>query len=81
MSDLRQSLKDVGWRQGVILKPGPFPQKEAFGFLVLNQTCDCINPSFEKEPHLELLPLENWVGGSPVAGAKTARIPVRSIFR
>ena len=72
--DLRQELIDAGWKQGVILEHGPFEHPKATGFLVLNQTCDCINPSFEKEPYLELLPLtlkgskkskpdENFVNG------------------
>lgn len=62
MSDLRQTLIDAGWKQGAILQPGPFGHKEAFGFLVLNQTCDCVNSDFEKEPYLELLPLVKVVG-------------------
>lgn len=57
MSEVRQALKDAGWRQGVILAPGPFGHADAFGFLVLNQTCDCLNDDFVKEPYLELLPL------------------------
>lgn len=53
----------AGWRQGVILEPSSLQQagiagmEDAVGFLVLTQTCDCINPDFGKEPHLELLPL------------------------
>jgi hypothetical protein len=57
MSEVRQALKDAGWRQGVILAPGPFAHPNASGFLVLNQTCDCLNDDFLKEPYLELLPL------------------------
>lgn len=57
MCDVRQTLIDAGWRQGAILAPGPFGHSDAFAYLVLNQTCDCINPDFDKEPHLELLPL------------------------
>lgn len=62
MPDVRQILIDAGWRQGVILQNGPFGHPEAIGFLVLNQTCDCVNPDFEKEPQLELLPLERLEG-------------------
>ncbi len=62
MSDLRQALKDAGWRQGVILAPKPSSHPAACGFLVLNQTCDCINSDFQKEPYLELLPLEKLAG-------------------
>ncbi len=58
MSDLRQILIDKGWRQGVIVSPGHFGHQDSIGCLVLTQTCDCINPDFQKEPHLELLPLE-----------------------
>ena len=57
MSEVRRALKDAGWQQGVILAPGPFAHPNASGFLVLNQTCDCLNDDFVKEPYLELLPL------------------------
>ena len=63
MPDLRQNLIDAGWRQGVILEPDGFGADDACGMLVLNQTCDCINPDFEKEPYLELLPLERIADG------------------
>jgi hypothetical protein len=74
MSELRHTLIEAGWQQGVILQPGPFDQKEAFGFLVLNQTCDCVNPDFEKEPYLELLPLEK-VKGKPNSKLKNGENP------
>ena len=63
MSDLRERLIAAGWRQGVILEPGSLQAADIavagdeIGFFVLTQTCDCINPDFEKEPYLELLPL------------------------
>ena len=63
MTDLRERLIAGGWKQGVILEPASLQQAgvarngDAVGFLVLTQTCDCINPDFGKEPHLELLPL------------------------
>jgi hypothetical protein len=63
MADLRERLIAAGWRQGVILEPSSLQQAgvsgmdDAVGFLVLTQTCDCINPDFRKEPHLELLPM------------------------
>lgn len=63
MSELRGRLIAAGWRQGVILEPSSLQQAgvavmdDAIGFLVLTQTCDCINPDFAKEPYLELLPL------------------------
>lgn len=64
MVDLRQQLIDKGWKQGVILDSGCIdtPPDRCIGFLVLTQTCDCINPSFDKEPHLELLPLIAVIG-------------------
>jgi len=73
MSDLRERLIAAGWRQGVILEPSCLQQPgtewlhDAVGFLVLTQTCDCINPSFEKEPYLEALPLflRNTKKGNP----------------
>ena len=63
----------AGWRQGVILEPGSLEeagiavQADAVGFLVLTQTCDCVNPDFSKEPYLELLPLvpRNTKKGNP----------------
>ncbi|MCE2960620.1 MAG: hypothetical protein ACK56K_16345 [Akkermansiaceae bacterium] len=73
MSDLRERLIAAGWRQGVILEPTSLQQAgitvidDAIGFLALTQTCDCINPDFVKEPHLELLPLvpRNTKKGKP----------------
>lgn len=64
MDETRQKLIDAGWRQGVILEPAGVlaDRGDCIGFLVLTQTCDCINPSFEKEPHLELLPLKEISG-------------------
>jgi len=80
MSSLRQTLKDAGWRQGVILAPGPFAHPSAFAYLVLNQTCDCINPDFEKEPHLELLPLER-VAKKPDTRLKNGKNPRQIHFQ
>lgn len=59
MEDLRQQLTNKGWKQGVILDPDCIDTSldSCIGFLVLTQTCDCINDSFTKEPYLELLPL------------------------
>ena len=63
MTGLRERLIAGGWKQGVILDLGSLLQagvavmEGCVGFLVLTQTCDCINPDFGKEPHLELLPL------------------------
>lgn len=73
MADMRERLIAGGWKQGVILEPNSLQQAEitgvdgAVGFLVLTQTCDCINPDFGKEPHLELLPLvlRNTKKGNP----------------
>lgn len=63
MIGLRERLMAGGWKQGVILEPATLQQAgvvgidDTIGFLVLTQTCDCINPDFGKEPALELLPL------------------------
>ncbi len=59
MSDLRQALKDAGWRQGIILDPQNDILKydDAIGFIVLNQTCDCISPDTINEPYFEVLPV------------------------
>jgi hypothetical protein len=80
MSDLRQRLIQAGWGQGVILDPSPFAPAKAIGFLVLNQTCDCINPDFEKEPHLELLPLER-LEDSPDSKLKNGQNPRKIHFQ
>ena len=49
----------------------------AVGFLVLTQTCDCINPDFGKEPHLELLPLvlRNTKKGKPDPAYENGKNP------
>jgi len=65
---IRHELKEAGWKQGVILEPeGISDDKDTIGFLVISQTCDCINPNFVKEPYLELLPLKkrNTKKGNP----------------
>jgi hypothetical protein len=43
MEDLRQQLIEAGWRQGALVGPGSFGHAEACAFVVLNQTCDCLN--------------------------------------
>lgn len=86
MTDLRQRLIDAGWRQGVVLLPGPLlpagssAAGETMGFVVLSQTCDCLNPDFSKEPHLELLPLEK-IGGQPDSSLKNGRNPRQIQFQ
>ncbi len=58
MSGLRQFLLDKNWRQGTILNPhaGCMKHSTANGFIVLNQTCDCISDDLENEPFFEVLP-------------------------
>lgn len=83
MADLRERLIAAGWRQGVILEPSSLRQAEAaeldgvVGFLVLSQTCDCINPDFGKEPYLELLPLflRNTKKGNPDPAYENGKNP------
>lgn len=62
----REYMIHAGWRQGAMVLPHPNlgGHETALGFLVLNQTCDCVNPDFEKEPYLELLPLKKLTGKS-----------------
>ncbi|RYD70634.1 MAG: hypothetical protein EOP84_26360 [Verrucomicrobiaceae bacterium] len=50
------------------------------GFVVLSQTCDCLNPDFSKEPHLELLPLEKIVG-QPDSSLRNGRNPRQIQFQ
>lgn len=80
MSDIRQTLIDAGWRQGVILAPEPFGHPDTFAYLVLNQTCDCINPDFDKEPYLELLPLAK-VAKKPDSRMKNGKNPRQIHFQ
>lgn len=73
MKALRERLIELGWQQGVILDPNSLQDAgletidDVLGYLVLTQTCDCVNPSFVKEPHLEVLPLvpRNTKKGQP----------------
>lgn len=74
MDDLRQQLMDAGWRQGVLVSSAPFAHSDAFALVVLNQTCDCINPNFGNEPWLELLPLVKLTG-KPDSRMKNGRNP------
>ncbi len=83
MADLRERLIAGGWKQGVILEPASLQQagvtvnEDAIGFLVLSQTCDCINPDFGKEPYLELLPLvlRNTKKGNPAPDYEDGKNP------
>ncbi len=65
-----------------MLKPAPglLESEGAFAFLVLNQTCDCINPDLEKEPYLELLPLEK-LNGKPDSRLKNGCNPRQIHFQ
>jgi hypothetical protein len=83
MTELRQRLIAGGWKQGVILdtssleKAGVTGLEDSIGYLVLTQTCDCINPDFVKEPHLELLPLmlRNTKKGRPDPNYENGKNP------
>lgn len=83
MADLRDRLIAAGWKQGVVLNPGSVQQagiavgEDIIGFLVLTQTCDCINPDYEKEPYLELLPLvlRNSKKGNPDPAYENGKNP------
>lgn len=80
MENLRLKLINAGWRQGVLVEPGPFGHEEACAFVVLNQTCDCINPKIEAEPWLELLPLVKLTG-KPDSRMKNGRNPRQIHFQ
>jgi|GEM_PF-1825887 len=78
VSGIRDQLLSLGWRQGSIIEAGAIEHELLAGhaaanaFLVLNQTCDLINDSLEKEPVVELLPLAR------VAKADTALLNGRN---
>jgi hypothetical protein len=63
VSGIRDQLLSLGWRQGSIIEAGAIEHEAladhagAVAFLVLNQTCDLVNDSLDKEPVVELLPL------------------------
>lgn len=63
MASLRDTLIEIGWRQGVILDPcdGLLEHPGAHGFIVLNQTCDCISEDLVNEPCFEVLPFEKII--------------------
>ena len=62
-TDIRKSLIAQGWRQGTIIcdiKEDSFQQFAHWDidddgvYLVISQTCDLVNPSFQNEPFLKL---------------------------
>lgn len=54
----RDALIQAGWRQGFIIDGGQLPEEFSDKYyLILTQTCDCLNPKLAAEPTLELLPL------------------------
>jgi len=64
MSDAREMLKELGWKQGALIRSGgnygfsKFSHLEISDndlFIVVTQTCDLVNPSFESEPYFEAL--------------------------
>ena len=80
MENLRQKMIDAGWKQGALVNPDSFGHADAFAYVVLNQTCDCINPKFETEPWLELLPLVK-LPGKPDSRLKNGRNPRQIHFQ
>ena len=82
MSDLRETLKRNGWKQGVIILPTKLIEANTdhIGYMVLTQTCDCINRHFDTEPHLELLPLRKLRDGELDKQLINARNPRRIHF-
>lgn len=60
MKDLRERIKERGWKQGSIIAasdlsidPNPFSH-----YLILSQTCDVLCHNLKSEPNVELLPLK-----------------------
>ena len=79
-TDIRKSLIAQGWRQGTIIcdiKEDSFQQFAHWDidndgvYLVISQTCDLVNPSFQNEPFFEVIqlvqidtpPLNEYTGG------------------
>ena len=75
-TELRAELKNTGWKQGVVISSDGICD-DTLGLLVLTQTCDCINPSFDKEPSFEVLPLEarNTKKGKPDPNYENGKNP------
>lgn len=64
MSNAREMLKELGWKQGALIRSGGNCEFSKFShleisdddlFIVITQTCDLVNPSFDSEPYLEAL--------------------------
>ena len=83
--DYRKRLIDLGWRQGVLLKPEKTQLKGNAHYdingndllLVVSQTCDLVQSSFDNEPYFETLcihPLGGEPNGAYLGGKNSRRI-------
>jgi len=85
MTDVRQSLIDLGWEQGALVSADEGDQFGEFAhfdlgkgnlYLVISQTCDLVNPDFDIEPFVEVLrltPLESEPANEAIGG-KNSRV-------
>lgn len=74
MRDVRETLIANGWRQGALISPVAYANLGELAhchldvekdlFLVISQTCDLINHSFQDEPFFEVLRLSPLDGDS-----------------
>ncbi len=81
----REHLIELGWKQGVLLAPDDdrFKENAHYGvpddvyFLIVSQTCDLVQGSFEREPYFEVLclhPLNQEPDGGCLGGKNSRRI-------
>lgn len=81
----RERLIELGWRQGVLLVPNDERFKENSHYevpddarlLVVSQTCDLVQGSFDREPYFEVLcihPLGQAPKGEYLAGKNSRRV-------
>lgn len=83
--DERKRLIELGWQQGIILKPENDRLKENAHYeinendllLIVSQTCDLVQGSFDNEPYFETLclhPLKNEPDGGYLDGKNSRRL-------
>lgn len=81
----RERLIELGWEQGLVLKPGDeqltknalYPTEAGDLLLIVSQTCDLVQGSFENEPWFEVLclhPLQGAPDGNCLGGKNSRRI-------
>ncbi len=83
--DDRERLIELGWRQGVLLKPedgrltenAHYDITEGDLLLIVSQTCDLVQGSFDAEPYFETLcihPLEREPNGAYLHGKNSRHL-------